>query len=208
MNSGVMRHDRVDVVIPARNTEETIGAIVDQFVQHPAIGRVIVVVDADTTDDTAQAAWSADRIQLDRARGKGQCVTHGLHFVNSDWVAFCDSDLIGLTQAHISTLITDATIGFDRMTIGVPDVPSNYPSSHLWAWSWVSGQRCLPVKYVRPLMLHGYLMETQINHAAKTAELPLNFEWLTGLRSEYKMTELRLKEMDRDARWGRAHGVI
>lgn len=203
-----MSDDRVDVVIPARNTEETIGAVVMQFIQHPAIGRVIVVVDADTTDDTALAAWAADKILLSRTRGKGQCVTYGLKFVTSDWVAFCDSDVTGLTQAHISMLITDATIGFDRMTIGVPDVPSNYPASHLWAWSWVSGQRCLPMKYVRPLTLHGYLMETQINQAARETLLPLNFEWLVGLKSEYAMTERRLKEMDRDAAWGRAHGLL
>lgn len=201
--------DEIDVVIPARNTRWTIGPIVEAFKSHPAIGRVIVVVDWDTVDLTAKYARHADIMLHDSSLvGKGQCVSAGVECVTTPWVIFCDSDIKGLTQDHISLLIGDAVLDRERMTIGVPDVPKNYPTNRLWAWSWVSGERCIPTRLVRPMQLHGYLMETQINRAAKYAGMALNFEWLTGLKSEYKMTEQRLKEMERDAAWGRAHGLL
>jgi len=195
-----------------------IGAytVIEEWIDHPAIKEVIVVVDADTDD-----AWShigAHRGALilhSDAKGKGQVVMHGLEHVTTPWVAFCDADLIGLTQEHISLLVADAILDspgdpFEaaRMTIGVPDVPGNYPTDRLWAWCWVSGQRCLPTSVIRPLNLHGYLMETQINRAASHAKLPLNFEWLTGLVSTYDMTERRLQAMEEDAKWGRRHGLL
>jgi len=198
-----------DVVLPARNVANTIEDIIDVLHSHPSIGQVIVSIDMDTTDLTMKAAKTSDVLIATNAGGKGQCVMEGLRRVTSPWVLFMDSDIRGLTYDHIGLLIADAVAGNpDRMTIGVPDVPYNYPSTRLWAWAWVSGQRCLPMRIIRDLNLHGYLMETQINRAAKNAGIPLNFEWLQGLTSEYIMDERRLREMDRDAQWGRTHGLL
>lgn len=206
-------YDRIDVVIPARNEADTIGSVLSVFKLHPAIGTVIVVVDKDTGDDTAevarQALDSTDMVlELFTPSGKGQCVRHAMQYVNTEYVMFCDSDLKGLTVDHISRLIYHATLGDDYLTIGVPDIPKNYPTERIWAWPWVSGERCVPAKLVQPLWLHGYLMETQINTAARHADMPLNFQWLRGLQASYYMSERRIREMVRDAEFGQTHGIL
>jgi glycosyltransferase involved in cell wall biosynthesis len=209
-----MAYEGIDVVIPARNEQDTIGVVVSVFKAHPAIGKVIVVVDRDTADDTAILAVNAVAdnrhgwVLTPEARGKGQCVREGLKQVVSKYVVFCDADVRGLTYDHVSLLIGNAVLDEPYVTIGVPDIPSNYPTERLWAWPWVSGQRCVPTALVRPLYLHGYLMETQINAAAKHTGLPLNFEWLKGLQSSYYMSERRIREMMEDAEWGHKHGIL
>jgi len=201
-------NDGIDVVIPARNEAKTISPIVNAFVDHPAINHVIVVVDKDTTDDTTVMAnltlnmvngWVLNRM----SRGKGQGATLGLNDVTTDYVIFCDADIRGLTHDHISLLIADAVLGEDSMTIGIPDLPPNYPSNREWAWPWVSGERCLPTRIVRPLKLHGYLMETQINRAASHAKIPVRMEHLPGLKSDFQMNAKRILEMQRDRDWAR-----
>jgi glycosyltransferase involved in cell wall biosynthesis len=205
----------IDVVIPARNEAQTIGPIVAEFVNHPAINYVIVTADADTTDDTENVAFAAMDNDIEKGwvianqtRGKGQGVAAALRMVQTEYVIFCDADITGLTYDHISLLICDAVIGKKSITIGVPDIPNNYPAERIWAWKWVSGQRCVPTALVRPLQLHGYLMETQINRAAKWARLPITFEWLRGITSKYQMTELRIQEMERDREWARQMGIL
>jgi glycosyltransferase involved in cell wall biosynthesis len=206
--------DTVDVVIPARNESENIQDVLLPLLAHPAIGKVIVVVDMDTADDTAVIAvrtigdmrngW----VLTPKVRGKGQLVRVGLHEVRTPSVLFCDADIQGLTQDHISLLVSNAILETDYLTIGIPDIPANYPESRSWAWPWCSGERCVPTSLVRILWLHGYLMETQINAAARHANLPVQFEWLTGLKSAYHITEKRLHAMEEDAEWGRKAGIL
>lgn len=201
--------DSIDVVIPARNEAENIGAVISVLKLHPGIGHIIVVVDKDTTDNTDTLAHAAGALTIDTGtHGKGQCVTIGLKYVETDYVLFCDADVKGLTYDHISILICDAIMGADTMTIGVPDIPRNYPTERIWAWPWVSGQRCVPTKLVRPMLLLGYLMETQINLAAKNAGMGLRLEWLKGLTSSYFISEKRIQEMERDAEIGLKLGIL
>ena len=209
----MINYDTIDVVIPARNEDKTIGNILSVIKLHPAIGTVIVVIDKDTGDNTAtvarEALDSTDLVLTENTpSGKGQCVRHGLRHVSSEYVMFCDSDITGLTVDHVSALIYSATIGDYTMTIGAPEIPRNYPTEKIWAWKWVSGERCVPTSLVRPLHLHGYLMETQLNTAAKHADMPVTFTWLKGLKSSYYMSARRIQEMERDAQFGRTHGIL
>lgn len=209
-----MTYDGIDVVLPARNEAKTIGQIINIFLLHPAVGKVIVCVDSETADETAQIAASCiddyriGWIITNAGRGKGQCVRRGLEEVTTKYVAFCDTDITGLTVDHVSLLLSNAVLDEPYLTIGVPDIPKNYPTERLFAWPWVSGERCVPTALVRPLFLHGYLMETQINAAAKHASLPVHFEWLHRLKASYYMSEKRIREMMRDAQFGREHGIL
>jgi glycosyltransferase involved in cell wall biosynthesis len=196
----------IDVVIPARNEIRTIGPVVVVLKAHPMVGRVIVVVDSDTRDATANLAYLAGASvrQPKGVRGKGQCVAYGLERVKTDRVMFFDADLTGLTSTHVSQM-TKTQKG---MVIGIPDIPHNFPMKRIQAWPWCSGQRTIPTRVARRLDLHGYLMETQINAAAHRAKLPLRFEHLQGLISPYEMTAKRLNEMERDREWGITHGIL
>jgi hypothetical protein len=201
--------DSIDVVLPARQCSLTLEDIVSVFCKHPAIGRVIVVSNPpDLMHEAILRAYpNVVHIQC-MADGKGQAVMRGLERVITPHVVLCDADIINLTLDHISILISDAVMEEDSMLVGVCDPPDNLSERRLWSWPWVSGQRCVPTRLLKPLRLHGYLMETQINYAASHANLPLRFEWLTGSLSPYRMTEERIAAMYKDAAWGKAHGIL
>ncbi|WP_229074127.1 glucosyl-3-phosphoglycerate synthase [Actinoplanes sp. DH11] len=119
----------VSVVIPARNEQATIGAIVDtirrELVEQIPLVDEIVVVDSRSTDDTAEVARRAgarvvsqDRLTrgLPRMEGKGDALWVGLAASTGDVVAFVDGDLHEFS-AHFVTgllgpLLTDPTVEF------------------------------------------------------------------------------------------------
>jgi glucosyl-3-phosphoglycerate synthase len=119
----------VSVVIPARNEEATIGAIV-ATIRRRLMGRTplvdeVVVVDSRSTDATAEIADAAgarvvrqDDVTrgLPRMEGKGDALWAGLAASGGDIVAFVDGDLREFS-AHFVTgllgpLITDPSVQF------------------------------------------------------------------------------------------------
>jgi polyisoprenyl-phosphate glycosyltransferase len=202
--------DPVDVVIPARNEEKTIGNICNILSSHLLVKTVIVVCDS-CKDDTDLEAWKhgADIVLSREYNSKGQTVMTGLSHVVTDRVMLMDADLTGLHHMHVTDLIGGKNVlALTGMRIGVPDLDPGLPYTRDWAWPWVSGQRVVPTSLVKSLSLHGYLMETQINAAASRAKLPVSFAWLTGLKSSYNMTERRLEEMNRDLQYGKQNGIL
>ena len=121
--------DRVSVVIPARNEQATIGAIVatirqELMVDLPLVDE-IVVVDSRSTDDTATLARMAgarvvsqDEITrgLPRMEGKGDALWAGLAASTGDVVAFVDGDLHEFSSHFVTGLVgpllTDSTVEF------------------------------------------------------------------------------------------------
>lgn len=210
---------KTDVVIPARNEEKTIAWVVNALRCHPSIGRIIVVIDAETTDNTASEAWvyyATNVCRHDHISGKGQLVKHGLTHVETSRVLFCDADITGLTHDHITTLVDVSTWRHrdDTMIIGIPDfpkwdeVPPRFRDTLYWAWPWVSGERSMLTDIARSVNLHGYLMETQLNNANHAAGKKVRLERLHGLKSPVDLNERRLQEMDRDRQWGLKNGVL
>jgi glucosyl-3-phosphoglycerate synthase len=123
------RGSRVSVVIPARNEEATIGAIVTTIRRHltervPLVDEV-VVVDSRSTDGTSGAARSAgarvvgqDDVTrgLPRMDGKGDALWAGLAATTGDVVAFVDGDLREFSPHFVTgllgPLLTDASVEF------------------------------------------------------------------------------------------------
>ena len=120
---------RVSVVIPARNEEATVGAIVTTIRRHlvetvPLVDEILVV-DSRSTDDTAAVARAAgarvagqDEITagLPRMDGKGDALWAGLAASTGDLVAFVDGDLREFSPHFVSgllgPLITDRSVEF------------------------------------------------------------------------------------------------
>lgn len=119
----------VSVVIPARNEERTVGAIVatiraELMERQPLIDELIVV-DSRSTDDTAAVAAAAgarvvtqDEVTdgLPRQSGKGDALWAGLAVSGGDVIAFVDADLREF-RPHFVTgllgpLLTDRSIAF------------------------------------------------------------------------------------------------
>lgn len=205
----------IDVVIPARDEARTIGDIVDTFMWHPDIGRVLVVIDPDTTDNTEEIAMRVMSFSSRRhgsmvlrgsEPGKGQCVKVGLSQVRTDRVIFCDADINGLSPVHVD-LLTGIT-GHQQQTILVPNTNDVLPYPAATAWQWVSGERSLPTAVARSVKLHGYLMEEQLNRACKAHGITTSFAYAMDLYSRFSMTPKRLEEMERDRQWGIENGVF
>jgi glucosyl-3-phosphoglycerate synthase len=119
----------VSVVIPARDEETTVGAIVATIQRH-LVARVplvdeLIVVDSRSNDRTAAVATAAgarvvsqDEITrgLPRLSGKGDALWAGLAASTGDVVAFVDADLREF-RAHFVTgllgpLLTDPSVEF------------------------------------------------------------------------------------------------
>ncbi|HET9517604.1 MAG TPA: glucosyl-3-phosphoglycerate synthase, partial [Actinoplanes sp.] len=119
----------VSVVIPARNEEATVGAIVTTIrralVDRTGLVDEIIVVDSRSTDATARIAAAAgarvvrqDDVTrgLPRLEGKGDALWAGLACARGDVVAFVDGDLREFS-AHFVTgligpLLTDRSVEF------------------------------------------------------------------------------------------------
>lgn len=98
---------RISVIIPARDEEDSVGAVVEQVVADwvdglPLVDEV-VVIDSDSVDATAQVARRAGarvfaareiRPDLNTAEGKGEALWKALHVARGDLLVFIDADLV------------------------------------------------------------------------------------------------------------------
>jgi glycosyltransferase involved in cell wall biosynthesis len=205
-----LKTSAVDVIIPARNEQDTIGEIIDAFLLSTLIGRIIVVNDQ-SEDNTASTAIAhgAHFVINGPGKGKGQAVQVGLVFVTTAMVCLCDADLTGFTTEHAEILM-DAMPG--TMLIGVPEFTPNLPWAHKATqeqWEDVSGERCLPTRLLYGIDLHGYAMEVQINHIVESEGLPIVKRNLTDVKGVPKPNSYprRIQDYRRDLEWLKENGL-
>lgn len=92
----------VDVVIPARNEERTIGSIVGPLVTS---GHRVIVVDSNSADWTSRVAASAGATVVRAGRsGKGRALRLGVEASTSELVVFCDADLTAFDAGWVDAL--------------------------------------------------------------------------------------------------------
>jgi glucosyl-3-phosphoglycerate synthase len=121
------RGTTVSVVIPARNEEATVGAIVTAIrdeLQGVLVDEILVV-DSHSTDATAEvaAAAGADVVAqdavfpgLDGLAGKGEALWKGVAATSGDLVVFVDGDLYDFTTDYVTgllgPLLTDPSVAY------------------------------------------------------------------------------------------------
>ncbi len=105
---GQIKRDRgvsVSLILPTRNVAETITSVLTEVnnLRHPDVGLIdqVIVVDADSTDGTAEIAHGFDAEvysenalmpEYGPAHGKGDAMWRGLSVATGDIVAFADTD--------------------------------------------------------------------------------------------------------------------
>ncbi len=120
---------RLSVVLPARDEEATVGAIVTALREHlveavPLLDE-IVVIDSDSVDDTARVAREAGARVYAQSEilpewgsvpGKGEALWKSLAVTTGDIVAFIDADLRDFDPSFalglLAPLVTDPSLGF------------------------------------------------------------------------------------------------
>lgn len=118
---------RVTVVIPARDEEATVGAVVETvrraWVEDVPLIDELVVIDSDSVDATADVARAAGatvhgaastRPDLGLAQGKGEALWKSLHVTTGDLLVFLDADLIEwgahFVPGLLGPLLTDPSV--------------------------------------------------------------------------------------------------
>jgi glycosyltransferase involved in cell wall biosynthesis len=131
----------VSVVIPALDEEESIGQVLAEIPRD--LVKEIIVVDADSTDDTVSVARAAGaRVIHEPRRGYGRACASGVEASDGDVVVFLDADGAD-DPGHIPHLLAPILTGEADLVLGsrlAQDVqPDTMPwhqrfGNHLAAW--------------------------------------------------------------------------
>lgn len=84
------------VVLTALNDESAVGPVVEDFVAHPRVKRVILVDNASSDNTAIHAEESGAIVVSEPKRGYGSCVyralSEGAKFSDTDYVLLCEAD--------------------------------------------------------------------------------------------------------------------
>lgn len=139
-----------------------------QIAKHsPYVGEVIVVSDG-STDATAREAREAGAdvvVELAKNAGKGGAIWTGIREAKFEAILLLDADLVGLTEAHIESLVKPVLDGTASITVGVST--SDDLQKRIWQ---TSGQRALAKELILnhpDLANSGFRFEILLNRYAK-----------------------------------------
>ncbi|MCG0238008.1 MAG: glycosyltransferase family 2 protein [Firmicutes bacterium] len=180
---------KVAAVIPAYNEEATVGEIVATTRRVDLIDEVVVVSDG-STDRTAERARAAGArvIVLPENRGKAAAMRTGVEATEADVILFLDADLIGLTPAHVRSLVLPVLRGECEMSIGLFDEGRLATDLAQVLAPYLSGQRAVR----REILMRMFAEEPAADLSRFGIEVALTrFVRRTGVR----VVEVPLEEM-------------
>ena len=99
-----MENNKVTVIIPARNEEETIEEVI-KIAKNSYLTDEIIVVDNNSTDNTADISKKCGTtvIKCDNI-GKGYAMTQGIKYASNDIIIFLDADVLNYKTNIIEIL--------------------------------------------------------------------------------------------------------
>jgi glycosyltransferase involved in cell wall biosynthesis len=117
---------KVCAVVPAYNEGRRILPVLDTLMVSPCVHEIIVVDDG-SRDDTydvvkAHPASQTERVRVlqhDPNQGKGAAMRTGAEATDADVLVFFDADLVGLTPAHVESVVRPVATGKAAMSLGV-----------------------------------------------------------------------------------------
>ena len=173
----------VAVIIPAYNEAPRVGAVVRAALAAREVHSVLVVDDG-STDGTAEVAQSAGASVLQKQNGgKASAMDAGVHAVANGGLCFLDADLVGLTPAHVDSLIEPWLHGA-KMVVGL-----DQRSQHI-LWSTFAGPRVISrglwfeATALEPAMLtSGYGVEVILAILANRYRWPVAEVRLAGIHA-------------------------
>lgn len=108
------------VIIPARDEEQTVGAVVHAVLSHDSVTSV-VVIDNGSVDATARAAHAAGaRVVSEPRRGLGHAMKKGIGTVESQLVLRTDADISNWSRDWIDPLLAHRDCALARAVFTSP----------------------------------------------------------------------------------------
>jgi glycosyltransferase involved in cell wall biosynthesis len=183
----------VSAVIPAYNECRTIGGVIAPLLGHPLIDEVIVVNDG-STDDTAERArfWGATVVSVPRNGGKASAMARGVLAAKHGIIFFLDADIIGLTPAMITQLVTPVTSGEFGMYVGIRGRKTYWANRLLHFTPILGGERVLTRELwdqVPHTYKKNFQIEIALNFFAKELGRKMGFTVVPGLSQVIKETK-------------------
>lgn len=176
--------ERVAVVIPAYNEQETVGAVVDAAVVATRVDEVIVV-DNGSTDRTAEvAAEHGARTVSHPEGGKGHAMAAGVRAADAPIIVFLDADLVGLRPDHVDRLVRAVTDKGADMALGLFDRGPVQNRIFLEYLPRLTGERALRRELFESLdldQIEGYKVEAALNSRARELGMDVRAFVLDGM---------------------------
>lgn len=188
---------KVAAIIPAYNEENTIGAVLKALIDSSLVNEIIVVSDG-SEDSTVEAAAAFEQvvvIDLMENRGKGGAVKAGLDRCEAGVLLILDADLIGLTKAHIESLLNPVLSGEALMSVGIFEKGRVVTDFAQKVAPFLSGQRALKrdlLENISNLDLSRFGIEVALHSYAEDNELTTEIVQLPDLSHVMKEEKLGL----------------
>ena len=182
-------------VIPAYNEAKTIGAVLAELQKSKDLNQTIVVSDG-STDDTVRVALSCEGVQvieLLENRGKGGAIAAGVKHTRAGVLLFLDADLIGLTAAHVESLLAPVLQGETPMTVGLFEKGRVATDLAQKMAPFLSGQRALRrelLDEISNLELSRFGMEVALHRFVEKKQIQVKTVYLPDLSHVMKEEKL------------------
>ena len=186
MNGAFPSPPRVAAVVPAYNEQETLAAVLAVLKSTPLIQDILVVSDG-STDATVKIA-TAERVKVIHLRencGKGTAMAVGVAHTRAPVLVFVDGDILNLSEAQVTELITPVVSGRADMNVGIRHRGLLLDTLHRRFGPLLSGIRCLRREIFEAAPedhLEGFAIETALNWAARQLNQRLATTVLYGLK--------------------------
>lgn len=139
------RNKKVSCIICAYNERSTISGVLSVLSEVPAIDEVIVVDDG-SSDGTQEVLRTAgDHVTVvthAKNRGKTAALVSGFKKATGEYILLLDADLIGLTPAHVTALLSPVLTGVADVTISIRE--NSLLAYRAIGLDFVSGERVFP----------------------------------------------------------------
>lgn len=111
------KYQKVSVIIPAFNEEETVARVVEVVKKAKYVDEIIVVNDG-SYDNTAEEALKAGAVVINHKenKGKGEALWTGYNQAECDIIAFIDADIHNLTSKKVESMIEPILLGKTEIT--------------------------------------------------------------------------------------------
>ena len=111
----------ITAIIPAYNEEKNIWSVLGVLLDSHIFSSIIVIDDGSKDSTGERTRAKGVRVITQENRGKGAAMIRGAEAADTEYIFFCDADVVGLRGEHLHALVDPVVAGKAAMTIGLRD---------------------------------------------------------------------------------------